>query len=75
MQDLSNEEKHDSTNYKEPVDSMYDIPEGSEIVNNIVVDEHSKRLKKKFESIQQYYTNGETFRGNECAFCKEPYRY
>ena len=25
----------------------YDIPEGSEIVNNIVVDEHSKRLKRE----------------------------
>lgn len=38
---------NDTTDNKEPVDSMYDIPEDSEIVNNIVVDEHSKRLKRE----------------------------
>jgi hypothetical protein len=36
----------DSSLYtREPKAERYDIPEGSEIVNNIVVDEHSKRLK------------------------------
>ncbi len=39
-------EKNIPRQSSEPEVEKYDIPEGSEIVNNIVVDEHSKRLKR-----------------------------
>ena len=40
-------EENTSRPSPEPEAQRYDIPEGSEIVNNIVVDEHSKRLKRE----------------------------